>query len=311
MTESGSVASPYLVRDGLIQAESCGLLVAEHCNLSCRGCSSLSPALPHRFLDADSIERDLALLATAYRAGFIRVLGGEPLLHPRLLDVFAAVRRSGVAPRIEVVTNGVLLSRMAETFWRAVDLVIVSSYPGTSMSAEQATHCQRLAERHGVALVFKYNDEFREQVAIRGAADAALVQQIYNTCQIAHVWRCQIVADGHFFKCPQAYTIPKALDGDAAAAYADGVRLSARPGLRDALLAYLQAPVPLQSCRRCLGAAGRLFAHRQVDRRDWLAFARHGSEELYAPDFSEALAREPQRDRATRSILTSGISRAR
>lgn len=256
----------YRVWQGRIQSGLCELAVADHCNLACRGCSHLAPSLPRWFADVDAVRRDLTTLATAYHATALVLLGGEPLLHPRLLDLIAAVQASGVCDAIAVATNGVLLWRMPEAFWRAVDAVEVSAYPGAEMPAERMLHCSTQAQRHGTHLAVKYYARFREQVAPLGTADRRLVERIYDTCEAAHIARIHWVADGRFYKCPQAYALPKGLDGDGASAAADGVPISDSPDLAERLLAYLQSPEPLRACGRCLGSAGRRFDHAQEPR---------------------------------------------
>jgi molybdenum cofactor biosynthesis enzyme MoaA len=62
-------------------------------------------------------------LAACYRVESLKLLGGEPLLHSGLLDVINAVVEAGISDKVCVVTNGVLLPRMKDEFWGAVDEV--------------------------------------------------------------------------------------------------------------------------------------------------------------------------------------------
>src|SRR5438045_9060842 len=101
----------YRVVDGRILNRRVEINVAEHCNLSCRACSHMSPVHVKSFADADVVARDLTTLAPSYHAKVVRLLGGEPLLHPDLGAVIDAVRGSGVCDRVTLVTNGVLLPR--------------------------------------------------------------------------------------------------------------------------------------------------------------------------------------------------------
>src|SRR4051812_36441009 len=97
--------------------------IAEHCNLSCRSCSHLSPVMPRKYVDPSSLQHDLDALAAVYHAGSVRLLGGEPLLHPGLLSVIEVAAESGIADEVAVITNGVLLPRMPIEFWATVDEV--------------------------------------------------------------------------------------------------------------------------------------------------------------------------------------------
>lgn len=302
----------YELQDGKIRSTALEVNAAEHCNLSCRSCSHLSPLLPRRFVEPATLRHDLSRLARAYSPDAVRLVGGEPLLHPQLLELIAAVRASGITGHVALTTNGTLLWRMPETFWQAIDSFAVSVYPGRAMTAEQVSHCSRLAQRHGVNLSFTYVERFREQFATRGSGDAALVRRIYETCELAHLWRCHTVADGFFYKCSPAQFLPRVLGTVPGEAARDGLHIEDGPAFRDALLAYLQASEPLDSCRTCLGSSGRLIPHQQVDRRDWLALQDRSVEELLDLEYLEACERStlPAGDRGGRRVLSAGISRA-
>src|ERR1700722_2740755 len=114
-------AAPLTCRvvDGVIQAPQLELNVVEHCNLSCRSCSHLSPVMPKRRIETGSLEHDLTVLGRYYHATWLKLVGGEPLLHPNVADLADEIRRSGVADGIYLTTNGVLLPRMGPEFWRA------------------------------------------------------------------------------------------------------------------------------------------------------------------------------------------------
>src|SRR5690348_4435511 len=86
--------------------------LTEHCNLSCYGCDHASPLLPTRLADLESFQRDLAALSEVFHSREIRLVGGEPLLHPRIVEFMRAARDSGVADSVVIYTNGVLLHRM-------------------------------------------------------------------------------------------------------------------------------------------------------------------------------------------------------
>jgi hypothetical protein len=209
----------------------------------------------------------------------VRLIGGEPLLHPRLLDVIEAVRASGVAALVHVTTNGTRLARMSDDFWAAVDGVRVSVYPGFEPATEERRHCEDMAARHRVALEFRACDEFRAAYSEPGTDDTRLIEGIYRTCAVAHDWRCHTVADGRFFKCPMAYFIPRVLGPSSVDPYEDGIPITGRPVFAAQLRAYLACTTPLASCGRCLGTAGRRFPHTQV-RDGWRALQSRPTEVL-------------------------------
>jgi organic radical activating enzyme len=256
----------YRVVDGRILNRRCEINVAEHCNLSCRGCSHLSPVNSKSFVDPHVVARDLNALSRSYHAKVVRLLGGEPLLHPDLPAVIDVVRRSGVCDSIMVVTNGLLLPRMTAEFWSMIDSVEVSMYPGRSLSPEAQECCVDTARCNGVAIRFRACGEFQESYSETGTDDEDLVRRIFTTCNVAHRWRCHNVIDGWFFRCPQSHYIPKVLQDDPTARHADGILIEDTPSFGRRLLAYLQSPQPPLACANCLGTAGRYEPHEQIRR---------------------------------------------
>ncbi len=248
----------------MIHAERCEVSVVSGCTLSCRACHVLAPLAGAAAARPEVVHKDLSLLARHYRADWVELRGGEPLLHPALPEVAAAVRSSGVARRVRVVTNGLHLHRMEEGFWAVVDEVLVSSFPDVRLGAGELAGCVRRAQAHGVELRVRYFDHFRESYAAHGTANDELVRRIFATCQYAHVWRCHSVRDGFFAKCRQCHAI-----AESAGTTRDGVRLHAGDSLAGELRAHLADPYPMRSCRRCLGSAGKRFPHREIEARTW------------------------------------------
>ena len=111
--------------------------VTDHCNLKCAGCLHFAPLAEKRFLDLDEYARDLKRLAAVKGiAGYfetIVLMGGEPLLHPRLIEVMRMTRAYLPGENIALCTNGLLLKRMDNGFWDALvecDVELgISPYP--------------------------------------------------------------------------------------------------------------------------------------------------------------------------------------
>ena len=148
-----------------------------------------------------------------------------------------------------------------------------------------------MAARHNAALRFRFCSSFRESHSEIGTDDADLVDRIYRTCAIVHEWRCHAVVDGYFFKCPESYFVPTVLGPRTEHRWEDGIRISDDPAFAVELRNYLAATVPLYSCGRCLGTAGRRFAHNQL-REGWRTPQQRPAEELID---QRLLARAEQR----------------
>ena len=261
-----------------IQAQKLEINPVEHCNLSCRSCSHLSPIQPRYAVDADDLEHHLGLLGRHYHSRWLRLVGGEPLLHDNLQGVLEAVRRSGIADKITVVTNGVLLPQMPDSFWRLVDRVDVSQYPGKRLSADAIEGCKRSARDHGARIYFDSVDSFRIAYSEAGASSSALVDRIYASCGIVHELGCHTVARGYFYKCPQSYFLPRTLPGIDSAH--DRLAISDAATFGHELRRLLARDTPLAACRHCLGTAGKRFKHDQIRRTDFRAPQERTSESL-------------------------------
>ena len=93
--------------------------VAYACNLKCEYCSHLG-----RFMKG-IVPQDEILLwyrswNTKIRPKNIRVLGGEPLLHPHLESILYETRNHWQDSRVELVTNGLLLPKMEPAIFDAL-----------------------------------------------------------------------------------------------------------------------------------------------------------------------------------------------
>jgi hypothetical protein len=255
-------------KDGLLYSHKLEYNLADHCNLSCRECSHLSPYVRKNFVALDVFTRDLFRLAEVYRVQRFRFVGGEPLLNRDILRFAQAVRASGIATEIEVVTNGVLLRRVDEQLLRHIDSISVSVYPAAGDLTESLRSTQRLCRRHGVRLQVEHIDRFRRMEASHATADSSLVDEIFRSCLIAHTWSCQTFYSGYFYLCSRPiYTdsyLEKLGQPPRHFRHTDGVALH-EPELGARLRAYLRSSQPLSACQHCLGTVGKYEPHAQLD----------------------------------------------
>lgn len=174
--------------------------VADHCNLNCRGCGHYSPVSPARLADPAGFERDVLRLAELFEhIERFHLLGGEPLLHPDVLTFSASVRRAFPRARIGLVTNGILLPRMSDDWWREVHEqrveVRVSAYP-VDLDLKLA---EERAARHGVTLVVTEMKERFFTIPLRsdGTVDP---QRAFELCH--ELFDCPFLANGRVYVCP-------------------------------------------------------------------------------------------------------------
>jgi hypothetical protein len=253
----------YRILGGRLLTRSLEAHITDHCNLKCRQCCSLSPFLPPYCVEPEELRRDLRLARRVLAPGIFKLVGGEPLLHPRLLDCLRVTRQSEIAPVVSVTTNGLLLGKMPEEFWRLLDAMTLSVYPQPRIPDDLMHHIRVKTAEHDVALNVKVQDRFQHMTLDAPRDDRAETRTIFETCWLRH--RCHMLREGRFYLC----TRPAHFDTfyhTQAFSEQDGIVLDEDPGLADKLLAYVRAGEPLKSCELCMGGAGGHFPHRQLTR---------------------------------------------
>lgn len=272
----------FFYHEGIIHTKGLEIDVVDHCNLSCSLCSHMSPIWKKGFVDAQTLFTDLSILSKHLHTERLKVLGGEPLLHPDLKELLQAIYDSGIASRIVLVTNGLLLSRISLEMLNLLDEVIVSSYSSAPIDNTASEVFAELAKKQNVT--FKVNEfhHFREMFSYEGSTEQALVQRVYTNCGMAHQYSCHSLYQGYFYKCPQARVIAKYKGTDA---LIDGIKIIEHPDFTFSIKEYLEKLTPLNACKYCLGTVGKRRKHSQIHRKDWDASMSKPYQEIL--DFDE------------------------
>jgi hypothetical protein len=108
--------------------------LVDHCNLNCKGCSHFSPLSVESFVKFSIFEKDFLRLRELFdNIKEIRLMGGEPLLHPELLKFLECTRLIFPNSKICLVTNGIILNSQMESFWENCSqnniLIQITRYP--------------------------------------------------------------------------------------------------------------------------------------------------------------------------------------
>jgi len=173
--------------------------LTEHCNLNCKGCSHFSPLANKEFMDIAIFEKDMAQmfqLLDKHDIRRIRLLGGEPLLHSQVNEFMEIAANYFPDTRREIVTNGLLLLNMPESFWETCRTtktsIHVSRYPVNLDFKEM----ENVALEHGIEIVI-YASNFRmDSYDMDGSQDGELS---HSTCGLFG-YCCQL-NNGRFYPC--------------------------------------------------------------------------------------------------------------
>lgn len=238
----------------------------QHCNLRCCGCDHAAPMLPKSFLSPAQLRDDLAKLSQHMRAGEFRIVGGEPLLHPKLGELIEVVKQSKISSRITLVTNGVLIHTLDPAIWKSLDRLWVSFYPGIKTGMHQA-EIKQLCKEYRVKFTPFIVHHFQLLLQNSYNKNEKHVRTIFQKCYRAHRWRCYTILNGYFFRCavaPQT-RIRLAMVGENYPGYhMDGLAIQDQTNLRRRLKDYAFSSQPLGACHYCLGSTGKRIPHFQL-----------------------------------------------
>lgn len=224
------------------------LHLVDHCNLHCRGCGHFSSLAKPAFADRAQYAADLHRLAALFRnVRRLRLMGGEPLLHPEAAEFIAIGRTCFPQADLRFVTNGILLPKAPARFWEAcrgtrtvIDLTV---YPPFEAHRDE---WRKLCARERVVL----NDSpplgtFHAHMNLKGTTPPG---RAFRSCrsrfycpflQAGRLYLCGIPALVHYFNARFGTRIPDA----------EGIDIHA-PGLTGRkILRRLNRPV--RTCAWC------------------------------------------------------------
>jgi len=248
----------YQVVDGRIKTRSLEIHIVDHCNLRCWGCCSLSPISEKSLVAPEVISQSLALAKQALSPSRLKLVGGEPLLHPKIVDCLIAARNSDITSSVSVTTNGFLLPKVDEKFWALIDHMTVSLYPKPVLSEKTISLIKDMAEQYDVEINWKTQNTFVGMDRKTADVSGDETQEIYSHCWLRR--RCHLIAHGRFYTCTRPSHF-HAVSGLKDSPYLhDGVPLDSGESLYN----YLNSKVPLSSCALCLGGDAVEETHRQL-----------------------------------------------
>lgn len=93
------------------------LMITYGCNLACAGCISLSDYKRSGPESMHNLKLSFDKWSLILRPKMLTLFGGEPCIHPDLLEICAHVRRQWPSSTIRLITNGYLLDRFCPDRW--------------------------------------------------------------------------------------------------------------------------------------------------------------------------------------------------
>lgn len=179
--------------------------LVEHCNLNCKGCAHFSPLAIPEFLDINSYRNDLERLRELTDGDIFRItlLGGEPLLHPDIEDFILLSRLYFPNSVIRLITNGIKLVSMPQSFFDAClenkVLIEVTKYP-IDFDYDRMLN---VLDKSGVDYRYRANTENEEKKFWHLRLDRnglQIPEESFEKCQWGNGAICLV--KGKLFSCP-------------------------------------------------------------------------------------------------------------
>jgi hypothetical protein len=230
--------------------------------LRCDHCCSYSPILKKWFADPDEFESDLRAVSRVVWPQFLKIVGGEPLLHPELERLLTIARRLAAGRRIQLTTNAFLIDRLTPRGWDSLDMVAVSLYPEPALPKERIRFIAREGRKRNIEVNWKVQDRFtcldRTELA-----DYQEATRTFDECWIRH--RCHSIKHGRFYCCTRPQYVQK-FASDPRPFLDDGIPVddSDAAALALRIKRRLEQTEPLHSCFLCQGGCAPLDTNRQL-----------------------------------------------
>ncbi|MDR2409157.1 MAG: radical SAM protein [Bacteroidales bacterium] len=178
--------------------------LTEHCNLNCKGCCHFSPIAETEFLNCTVFEQDCRRLydLTRCHVDKIHLMGGEPLLHPKLTEIMDIASKYFDTGIIEIVTNGILLLKQSKKFWECCRknkvTIIITNYP---INRDDNT-IKQMAEKYHVHLEYWGGDIKTFDCIPLDLSGSQDCEKSFKSCRTKNL--CIQLKDGKLYTCHTA-----------------------------------------------------------------------------------------------------------
>ena len=180
-------------------------LIVHHCNLNCKGCNKFSPISEEYFADIVEFKKDIIKISELFNIQEFKILGGEPLLHPKLNKFLILSKSILKDTKITLITNGLLLPKLPELTWKIIKKyninISLSIYPNCKIN-----EYLNLFRIHDVSFELKYKNYFDIPLILKGTEDPV---KSMNYCQNVLNEFCPVIISGKIYPCGYSALIYK------------------------------------------------------------------------------------------------------
>lgn len=228
--------------------------LTDHCNLNCIGCNHFSPIAKEFNLNKDCFEKDCKRIIelTSGCVSEVILLGGEPLLHPNICPFLKIAAKYFSNSDIILITNGILLLKQTETFWKTCNKcnvrILITEYPINIKYID----IKQVADKYNVTLNYAINRGTDVKIMectpldVEGKQD---MSQSFQKCYKSN--NCITLKDGKLYTCCTApfannfidyYKAPITISNE------DSIDIYKAKSIEE-ILYFLSQPIPF--CKYC------------------------------------------------------------
>lgn len=238
-----------------------------HCNLNCKGCSSCSPISEKWYLEPEVLKKDLNRLKNLkIVVNNINILGGEPLLHPRIVDLFNIVKQIYPDCNLGLLTNGLILKKMKAEFWNScvnnkVKLKI-TCFP--VLSENDIGEIEQLLIHYGIEHQLTRKTKFNKILIENNPSN---MKEIIKACGCNSA---NNLYDGYVSRCPVPM-VTELLNSKFSTKLNTAGKLNIYDATAEEIITFLS--VPNQSCTNCTAFPQKVIWERAGNsprKGDWI-----------------------------------------
>lgn len=227
---------------------------ARHCNIACYSCFHFSPLADEEYYDFDVFKNDIKRLyeLTGGLIQEVNICGGEPLLNKNTKYFFSEIRKYFKNSYINLITNGTLLLKQDEEFWKSCHDSKITICPTRYPIKIDWDAIREMCKKYDVWFDFVSNSKDQDKISFKKNIDVEGKQDFYQRfleCDATGT-NCVMLFKGKIYTCPFAAKIKdfnKYFNMNIPITEKDSIDIYNNS--TDDILSFLAKPIPL--CRYC------------------------------------------------------------
>ena len=174
-----------------------------HCNLNCMYCDHFSPLANEKFYSVGELKKQFERMNLVFNVQNIGLMGGEPLLHPDIINIVKITRKIFKNSNILIYTNGILLQSKSDIFFKVCSengIIFHLSMYDIKLDIKKIID---LFRKHNIRYFLNYDTNGQYRTMYKPCLDLSGQQDAddsYKSCWMKNE-NCIYLEDGKLFKC--------------------------------------------------------------------------------------------------------------